>query len=59
MYSRRPSKEHDHPSEDKAVIDSSESGGSDSGGSGLEDEAEVNPSKREFVEDSSDIGDWG
>ena len=57
MYSRRPSKEREHPYEDKAVNDSSESEGSDGGGTGLEDEAEANPSQREFVEDSGDIWD--
>ena len=55
VYSRRPSKEHEHPSEDKDVNDSSECGGSDGGGSGLENEAEVNPSQREFVEHNNDI----
>ena len=57
VYSRRPSKEHEHRSEDKVVNDSNESGGSDGGGSGLEDEAEVNPSQREFVEHCNDIWD--
>ena len=46
-----------HPSEDKDVVDSSDSGGGDGEGSGLEDEDVVNPDKREFVEDSSDSWD--
>ena len=53
MYSRRVSKEpiFEHPSEDFHISDSSESGGS-----GLEDEVEVNPDQSDFVEDNSEIG---
>ena len=56
MYSRRAGKENmtQHSSEDKAVADSSDSGGGDSGGNGLKDEDIVNPDEREFVEDNSD-----
>ena len=56
MYSRRAGKENmtQHPSEDKAVADSSDSGGGDSGGNGLKDEDIVNPDEREFVKDNSD-----
>ena len=56
VYSRRAGKEPmtQHPSEDKDVVDSSDSGGGDSEGSGLEDEDVVNPDEREFVEDNSD-----
>ena len=56
VYSRRAGKEPmtQHPSEDKDVVDSSYSGGGDGEGSGLEDEDVVNPTEREFVEDSSD-----
>ena len=56
VYSRRAGKEPmtQHPSEDKDVVDSSDSGGGDGEGSGLEDEDVVNPTEREFVEDSSD-----
>ena len=59
VYSRRASKEPmtQHPSEDKDVVDSSDSGRGDGKGSGLEDEDVVNPDKREFVEDSSDSWD--
>ncbi|XP_030958475.1 uncharacterized protein LOC115980352 [Quercus lobata] len=46
-----------HPSEDNDVVDSSDSGGGDGEGSGLEDEDVVNPEEREFVEDSSDSWD--
>ena len=54
MYSRRVSKEPiiKHPFEDFHVSDSSESGGS-----GLEDEVEVNPDQSDFVEDNSDSWD--
>nr|POE62461.1 hypothetical protein CFP56_26392 [Quercus suber] len=56
VYSRRAGKEPvtQHPSEDKDVVDNSNSGGGDDEGSGLEDEDVVNPDEREFVEDSSD-----
>ena len=56
MYSRRAGKENmtQHPSEDKAVADSSDSGGGDNGENGLKDEDIVNPDEREFVEDNSD-----
>nr|POE87673.1 hypothetical protein CFP56_51758 [Quercus suber] len=56
VYSMRASKEPvtQHPYEDKDVVDSSNSGGGDSEGSGLEDEDVVNLDEREFVEDSSD-----
>jgi len=59
IYSRRVGKEpmNQHPSEDKDVVDSSDSGGGDGEGSGLEDEDVVNPEEREFVEDSSDSWD--
>nr|POE57348.1 hypothetical protein CFP56_23346 [Quercus suber] len=59
-YSRRESNTpmvEEHPSEDKDLVDSSDSGGGDGEGSGLEDEDVVNPNKREFVEDSSDSWD--
>ena len=46
-----------HPFEDKDVTDSSDSGGGDGEGSGLEDENVVNHAKGEFVEDSSDSWD--
>ena len=46
-----------HPSENKDVIDSSDSGGGNGEGSGLEDEDVVNHAEREFVEDSSDSWD--
>ena len=46
-----------HPSEDKDVVDSSDSGGGDGEGSGLEDEDVVNHAEREFVEDNSDSWD--
>ena len=46
-----------HPSEDKDVTDSSDNGGGDGEGSGLENEDVVNHAEREFVEDSSDS--WG
>ena len=46
-----------HPSEDKDLTDSSDSGGGDGERSGLEDEDVVNHAEREFVEDSSDS--WG
>ena len=59
VYSRRAGKEPmtQHPSEDKDVVDSSDSGGGDGEGSGLEDEDVVNPDEREFVEDNSDSWD--
>ena len=59
VYSRRAGKEPvtQHPSEDKDVVDSSDSGGGDGEGSGLEDEDVVNHAEGEFVEDSSDS--WG
>nr|POE61383.1 hypothetical protein CFP56_40988 [Quercus suber]POE61384.1 hypothetical protein CFP56_40989 [Quercus suber] len=59
VYSRRAGKEHSahHPSEVKAVSDSSDSVGGDSGGSGLENETKVIPDKRVFVEDNSDSWD--
>ena len=59
VYSRRAGKEPmtQHPSEDKDVVDRSDSGGGDSEGSGLEDEDVVNPDEREFVEDNSDNWD--
>ena len=46
-----------HPFEDKDVTDSSDSGGGDGEGSGLEDEDVVNHVEREFMEDSSDSWD--
>ena len=64
VYSRRVSKVPmtQHPSEDKDVVDSNDSGRGDGGGgdgegSGLEDEDVVNPNEREFVKDSSDSWD--
>ena len=56
MYSRRAGKETvtQYPSEDKDVVDSSDSEGGDGEGSGLEDEDVVNPDEREFVKDGSD-----
>ena len=59
VCSRRAGKEPvtQHPSEDNDVVDSSDSGGGDGEGSGLEDEDVVNPDEREFVEDSSDSWD--
>ena len=59
MYSRRAGKEPviQYPSEDKDVVDSSDSEGGDGEGNGLEDEDVVNPDEREFVEDSSDSWD--
>ena len=56
VYSRRHGKEPmtQHPSEDKDVTDSSDSGEGDSEGNGLEDEDVMNHAEREFVEDSSD-----
>ena len=58
MYSRRHGKEPitQHPSEDKDVTDSSDSGGGDGEGS-VEDEDVVNHAEGEFVEDSSDSWD--
>ena len=59
VYFRRAGKEPmtQHPYEDKDVTDSSDSGGGDGEGSGLEDEDVVNHAEREFVEDSSDSWD--
>ena len=59
VYSRRAGKKPitQHPSEDKDVTDSSDSGGGDGEGSGLEDEDVVNHAKREFLEDSSNSWD--
>ena len=56
VYSKRVGKGYltQHPSKDKVVVDSSDSGGGDYGGSGLEDEDIVNPNEKEFVENSSD-----
>ena len=58
VYSRRHGKEPitQHPSEDKDVTDSSDSGGGDGEGS-VEDEDVVNHAEGEFVEDSSDSWD--
>nr|POE91828.1 hypothetical protein CFP56_64045 [Quercus suber] len=60
VYFRRVSKEPmtQHPSENKDVVDSSDSGEGDGEGSGLEDEDVVNP-VAQFEESSSndDIGD--
>ena len=58
VYSRRHGKEPitQHPSEDKDVTDSSDSGGGDGEGS-VEDEDVVNHAEGEFVEDSSDRWD--
>ena len=59
VYSRRAGKEPmtQHPSENKDVTDSNDSGGGDGEGSGLEDEDVVNHVEREFMEDSSDSWD--
>ncbi|KAK9997189.1 hypothetical protein SO802_021875 [Lithocarpus litseifolius] len=59
VYFRRAGKEPvtQHPFEDQDVVDSSDSGGGDGEGSGLEDENVVNPNEREFVEDSNDSWD--
>nr|POE78249.1 hypothetical protein CFP56_62644 [Quercus suber] len=59
VYSRRAGKElvTQHPSEDKDVVDSSDSEGGVGEGSGLKDEDVVNLDEREFVEDSSDSWD--
>ena len=59
VYSKRAGKEPmtQHPSEDKDVTDSSDSGGGDGERSGLEDEDVVNHAEREFVEDNSDSWD--
>ena len=59
MYSRRAGKEPvtQHLSKDKDVVDSSNSGGGNGEGSGLEDEDVVNPDESEFVEDNSDSWD--
>ena len=59
VYFRRAGKEPmtQHPSEDNDVVNSSDSGGGDGEGSGLEDEDVVNPDESEFVEDSSDSWD--
>ena len=59
MYSRRHGKEPmtQHPSENKDVTDSSDSGRGDGEGSGLENEDVVNHAEREFMEDSSDSWD--
>ena len=59
VYFRRAGKEPmtQHPSEDNDVVNSSDSGGGDGEGSGLEDEDVVNHAEREFVEDSSDSWD--
>ena len=58
VYSKRHGKEPitQHPSEDKDVTDSSDSGGGDGEGS-VEDEDVVNHAEGEFVEDSSDSWD--
>ena len=57
--SRRVGKEPiiEHPPEVFHISDSSDSVGSDGGGSGLEDDVELNHSVRDFVEDSSDNWD--
>ena len=56
VYSRSAGKEPmtQHPSEDKDVVDGSDSGGGDGEGSDLKDEDVVNLAEREFVEDNSD-----
>ena len=57
--SRRVGKEPiiEHPPEVFYISDSSDNVGSDGGGSGLEDDVELNHSVRDFVEDSSDNWD--
>ena len=59
MGSRRVGKEPiiKHPPEIFHISDSSDSVGSDGGGSGLEDDVELNHGVRDFVEDSSDSWD--
>ena len=59
VYFRRAGKEPmtQHPSEDKDVVDSNDSGEGDGEVNGLEDDDVVNPNEREFVEDSSDSWD--
>nr|POE55529.1 hypothetical protein CFP56_65383 [Quercus suber] len=59
MGSRRVGKEPiiEHPPEVFHINDSSDSVGSDGGGSGLEDDVELNHGARDFVEDSSDSWD--
>ncbi|KAL0013658.1 hypothetical protein SO802_000727 [Lithocarpus litseifolius] len=54
--SRRGGKEPiiEHPPEVFLISDSSDNVGSDGGGSGLEDDVELNHGVRDFVEDSSD-----
>ena len=47
----------EHPPEVFHISDNSKSVGSDGGGSGLEDDVELNHSVRDFVEDSSDSWD--
>ncbi|KAK9986881.1 hypothetical protein SO802_031832 [Lithocarpus litseifolius] len=47
----------EHPPEIFHISDSSDSVGSDGGGSGLEDDVELNHGVRDFVEDSSDSWD--
>nr|POE98084.1 hypothetical protein CFP56_55183 [Quercus suber] len=57
MGSRRVGKEPEHPPEVFHINDSSDSVGSDGGGSGLEDDVELTRGVRDFVEDSSDSWD--
>ena len=59
MSSRKVGKEPiiEHPPEIFHISDSSDSVRSDGGGSGLEDDVELNNGVRDFVEDSSDSWD--
>ncbi|KAL0014667.1 hypothetical protein SO802_001736 [Lithocarpus litseifolius] len=59
VVSRRGGKEPiiEHPPEVFHISDGSDSVGSDGGGSGLEDDVELNHGVRDFVEDSSDSWD--